>query len=199
MPNDVKAIVSIAEHIAKWKMGDSLIQQAAVLRLVLSALLELDGKGKVLSSSFCKGVIRSAHRMTYTEVARLLGSETTSQDAHRYGAFLQDFRTMADLAVLLRRRREGRGSIDFDLPDADVVLDDAGLVVGIVPESRNIAHRHRLLSDFLQLLGLSKRVIHHDVEGMEHHISVPTLRAIAALTGLLRRQPALRARLKSAV
>jgi Mn-dependent DtxR family transcriptional regulator len=65
--------------------------------------------------------------------------------------------------------------------------------------ARGIAHRHRLLSDFLQLLGLSKRVIHHDVEGMEHHISPPTLRAIAALTGLLRRQPALRARLKSAV
>ena len=64
--------------------------------------------------------------------------------------------------------------------------------------ARNITHRHRLLTDFLQLLGLSKRVIYHDVEGMEHHISPPTLKAIAALTGLLRRQPALRARLKSA-
>ena len=64
--------------------------------------------------------------------------------------------------------------------------------------ARNIANRHRLLTDFLELLGLSRRVIHHDVEGMEHHISPPTLRAIAALTGLLRRKPALRARLKSA-
>jgi Mn-dependent DtxR family transcriptional regulator len=73
-----------------------------------------------------------------------------------------------------------------------LVLTSAGEKV-----ARNIAHRHRLLSDFLQLLGLSQRVIHHDVEGMEHHISAPTLRAIAALTGVLRRQPALRARLKS--
>ena len=64
--------------------------------------------------------------------------------------------------------------------------------------ARDIAHRHRLLTDFLQLLGLSKRVIHHDVEGMEHHISPPTLRAIAALTGILKRQPALRARVRSA-
>ena len=64
--------------------------------------------------------------------------------------------------------------------------------------ARNIAHRHRLLTDFLELLGLSRRVIHHDVEGMEHHISPPTLRAISALTGILKRQPALRARLKSA-
>jgi len=65
--------------------------------------------------------------------------------------------------------------------------------------ARSIAQRHRLLTEFLQLLGLSKRVIHHDVEGMEHHISTPTLRAITALTGVLRRQPALRARVKSAV
>lgn len=60
--------------------------------------------------------------------------------------------------------------------------------------ARNIAHRHRLLTDFLQLLGLSKRVIHHDVEGMEHHISAPTLRAIERLTSQLRRRPGLLAR-----
>jgi DtxR family transcriptional regulator, manganese transport regulator len=63
--------------------------------------------------------------------------------------------------------------------------------------ARQIAHRHKLLTDFLQLLGLSKRVIHQDVEGLEHHISPPTLKAIAALTGLLRKQPALRARLRT--
>jgi ribonuclease R len=54
---------------------------------------------------------------------------------------------MAELAALLRGRREARGSIDFDLPDADIVLDDAGLVVGIVPESRNVAHR--LIEEFM--------------------------------------------------
>jgi Mn-dependent DtxR family transcriptional regulator len=64
--------------------------------------------------------------------------------------------------------------------------------------ARDIAHRHRLLSDFLKLLGLSDRVIHHDVEGMEHHISTPTLRAIEALVGQLRKRPALRAQLKAA-
>src|ERR1700747_2866490 len=59
-----------------------------------------------------------------------------------------------------------------------------------------IAHRHRLLTDFLRLLGLDDRVIHHDVEGMEHHISPSTLRAIAALTHQLQRRPALRAQLQ---
>src|SRR6266480_4087346 len=59
--------------------------------------------------------------------------------------------------------------------------------------ARKIAHRHKLLTDFLRLLGLDERVIYHDVEGMEHHISPPTLRAIQALTAQLRRRPALSA------
>jgi len=57
--------------------------------------------------------------------------------------------------------------------------------------ARNITHRHHLLTDFLKLLGLDDQVIYHDVEGMEHHISPPTLRAIEALTSQLQRQPAL--------
>jgi ribonuclease R len=116
-------------------------------RLVLSAILDVDARGRVTHSEFCKGVIRSSHRMTYTEVARLVESEPTDADRIRYGVHLEDFRTMAELAALLRRRRESRGSIDFDLPDADVVLDDEGLVVGIVPESRNVAHR--LIEEFM--------------------------------------------------
>jgi Mn-dependent DtxR family transcriptional regulator len=65
--------------------------------------------------------------------------------------------------------------------------------------ARQIAHRHRLLTDFLRLLGLDHRVIHNDVEGMEHHISPATLPAIEALTVQLRRRPALRARLETAI
>jgi ribonuclease R len=116
-------------------------------RLVLSALLETDRKGRVVSAEFVKGVIRSSARMTYTEVARILESGPTHGDKERYGPLLEDFREMAELAGRLRERREARGSIDFDLPDADVVLDDTGLVVGIVPESRNVAHR--LIEEFM--------------------------------------------------
>ena len=73
-----------------------------------------------------------------------------------------------------------------------------GLVLTAAGETlaRNIARRHQLLTDFLTLLRLDKKVIHHDVEGMEHHISPPTLRAIEALTAQLKRRPALLASLK---
>jgi Mn-dependent DtxR family transcriptional regulator len=68
-----------------------------------------------------------------------------------------------------------------------------GLVLTTAGEAlaQNITHRHQLLTDFLKLLGLDDEVIYHDVEGMEHHISPPTLRALEALTHQLQRHPAL--------
>ncbi len=57
--------------------------------------------------------------------------------------------------------------------------------------ARNITHRHHLLTDFLQLLGLDPQVIYHDVEGMEHHVSPATVHAIESLTSHLKRRPAL--------
>ena len=85
--------------------------------------------------------------------------------------------------------------------DADGLLEYEkyrGLVLTNAGEklARSISHRHKLLTDFLKLLGLNDRVIYHDVEGMEHHISPSTLRAIEALVRQLRRRPAFRARLK---
>ena len=73
-----------------------------------------------------------------------------------------------------------------------LVLTPAGKTL-----ARNITRRHELLSEFLKLLGLPDKVIYHDVEGMEHHISPSTLRAITALTEQLKRQPTLLARLKA--
>ena len=76
-----------------------------------------------------------------------------------------------------------------------------GLILTATGKSlaHKIAQRHRLLTDFLGLLGVDERVIHRDVEGMEHHISTSTLRAIEALITQLRRRPALLAQLQQAV
>jgi Mn-dependent DtxR family transcriptional regulator len=63
--------------------------------------------------------------------------------------------------------------------------------------AKNITRRHQILTDFLRLFGLDEDVIYHDVEGMEHHISPPTMKAIEALTNQLASQPALIARLRA--
>ena len=62
--------------------------------------------------------------------------------------------------------------------------------------AKNITRRHRILTDFLRLFGLDEELIFHDVEGMEHHVSPPTLNTIEALTAQLRKQPALVARVR---
>ena len=74
-----------------------------------------------------------------------------------------------------------------------------GLVLTTAGETlaRNIMKRHQLLSDFLRMLGIDEEVIYHDVEGMEHHISPQTLRAIEALRSQLQQHPKLVAQIKS--
>ena len=74
-----------------------------------------------------------------------------------------------------------------------------GLVLTTAGETlaRNIMKRHQLLSDFLRMLGITEEVIYHDVEGMEHHISPQTLRAVEALLSELQRHPKLVAQIKS--
>ena len=74
-----------------------------------------------------------------------------------------------------------------------------GLVLTTAGETlaRNIMRRHQLLSDFLRMLGINEEVIYHDVEGMEHHISPQTLRAIEALLMQLQQHPKLVAQIKS--
>jgi len=74
-----------------------------------------------------------------------------------------------------------------------------GLVLTTAGETlaRNIMKRHQLLSDFLRMLGINEEVIYHDVEGMEHHISPQTLRAIEALLLQLQQHPKLVAQIKS--
>jgi Mn-dependent DtxR family transcriptional regulator len=73
-----------------------------------------------------------------------------------------------------------------------------GLVLTTAGETlaRNIMRRHQLLSDFLRMIGIDEEVIYHDVEGMEHHISPQTLRAIEALLSELQQHPKLIAKIK---
>jgi Mn-dependent DtxR family transcriptional regulator len=109
---------------------------------------------------------------------------------------------VVDIAAALRisqasvtnmvQRLDAEGLIKYE-KYRGLILTAAGKTL-----ARKIAQRHKLLTDFLKLLGLDDRVICHDVEGMEHHISAPTLRAIEALTAQLRRRPALRAKLGTA-
>ncbi|MBI3279948.1 MAG: VacB/RNase II family 3'-5' exoribonuclease [Acidobacteria bacterium] len=114
-------------------------------RLVLSALLEIDHRGGIVSQEFARGIIRSAGRMTYTNVHKIL--EGDAEQRERYAPLLDRFELMRELALVLNRMRARRGSIDFDLPEPVIEFDLSGEMVGVVRAPRNIAHR--IIEEFM--------------------------------------------------
>ena len=114
-------------------------------RLVMSAVMQFDETGRRTGSEFMPGVIRSAERMTYTNVNKALEGDVDV--TARYAPLAAEFRRMKDLALLLNARRVERGSIDFDLPEPVIEFDESGRMASIVRSERNIAHR--LIEEFM--------------------------------------------------
>jgi ribonuclease R len=114
-------------------------------RLVLSALLEIDRQGDVVQQEFTRGLIRSAERMTYTNVFRILEGDAAMRE--RYSKLVVRFELMRELALILNRKRAKRGSIDFDMPETNIELDLSGQMIGVTRADRNIAHR--IIEEFM--------------------------------------------------
>lgn len=114
-------------------------------RLVMSVIMEIDGDGRIVRVELTPGVIRSAERMTYTNVHKVI--ENDPEATKRYQNLAEEFERMRDLALILNKRRHNRGSIDFDLPEAVLKFDEHGQTTGIVRSERNIAHR--LIEEFM--------------------------------------------------
>jgi ribonuclease R len=131
-------------------------------RLVMSCLMEIDHRGEIVSYELCEGVIRSDERMTYTAVNAVLEGDAALRS--RYAPLVTNFELMRDLALILNRKRQRRGSIDFDLPEPVIEFDEFGLMKSIARSERNVAHR--LIEEFM--LAANECVAHH-LES--HHIA----------------------------
>jgi ribonuclease R len=135
-----------------------------VERLVLSCIMEIDPHGEVAYYELAEGVIRSAQRMTYTDVNAIIEAgkdrgpqppsaaqknlDQTNEDIRRrYGALSENFDLMYELAQILNRKRVKRGSIDFDLPEPVIEFDEFGLMKSVEASERNWAHR--LIEEFM--------------------------------------------------
>ncbi|HUJ20541.1 MAG TPA: VacB/RNase II family 3'-5' exoribonuclease [Bryobacteraceae bacterium] len=114
-------------------------------RLVLSALMEFDHQGDMVSQKFVRGVIRSAERMTYTDVHLLLEGDAPLRA--RYRPLVARFELMREFAEILNRKRVRRGSIDFDLPEPLIEFDEWGAMTGVTRAPRNAAHR--IIEEFM--------------------------------------------------
>ena len=114
-------------------------------RLVMSSVMEIDHRGEIVGYDLSEGIICSSERMTYTAVNAVLEGDSVAR--HRYKDLVLMFEMMRDLALILRHKRERRGSIDFDLPEAVIEFDEQGLMKGVTRSERNIAHR--LIEEFM--------------------------------------------------
>ena len=137
-------------------------------RLCLSCIMEIDKEGSVVSHEICESLICSKARMVYDDVSDMIEDEAfdaandseklrINQLREKYDFIYDDLREMADLAALLRHKRKRRGSLDFDIPEAEIILDEDENPVEIRPEERRTANR--MIEEFM--LAANETVAEH--------------------------------------
>ena len=125
-------------------------------RLTLSCEMIIDGSGMVTSHEIFQSVIKTTERMTYHDVYKIL-EEKDEELIERYEPLVPMFETMAELASVLRKKREERGAIDFDFPEAKILVDDDGWPKDVVLRERTVAER--LIEEFM--LAANETVAEH--------------------------------------
>lgn len=125
-------------------------------RLTMTCDMEIDPEGDVVDYDIYPSVIRTNERMTYSNVKKIVVDED-HELIKRYEPLVEDFRLMADLALVLRKKRLKRGAIDFNFPEAKVIVDEQGKPVDIVKRPRTIAEQ--LIEEFM--LAANETVAEH--------------------------------------
>jgi ribonuclease R len=115
-------------------------------RLTKTVLLEINDKGEIQHAEIFDAVIRSRARMTYTSVRRIL-VDRDKESIRRYADQVDHLKHMEELTLLLWETRRSRGNLDFDLPEAEIILDLQGMPENIVQAERSIAHR--IIEEFM--------------------------------------------------
>ncbi len=115
-------------------------------KLALTVELEYDNRGNFIKNSFYSSIIRSSRRFTYKEVEKIITGQH-KEIPHVFEDQISDLEHMANLASLLKKKREERGSLDFDLPEPEVILDIEGGVQNIIRSERLFSHR--IIEEFM--------------------------------------------------
>jgi ribonuclease R len=105
----------------------------------------IDSDGEIRSYEVTPGVIRSVRRMTYTQVHAVISGDQETRE--QFAPLLAEFERMYELARLLHKKRQRRGSIDFDLPEPVIEFDSQGAMQSIVRSERSWANR--LIEEFM--------------------------------------------------
>ena len=116
-------------------------------RLCLTVFMDIDMTGDVLKYEILETVIKSKARMTYTSVAAIFNGDKA--ETERYKELAPMLLNMKRLMEILNVKRQKRGAIDFDLPEAKIELDDKGEVINLTQAERTDAHK--MIEEFMLL------------------------------------------------
>jgi ribonuclease R len=146
-------------------------------RLVQSCLMEVDRRGTVVRYEMHDGVINSNARMTYTAVNAIL-TDRDPATIEQYRELVPMFELMHQLFEILNTRRRRRGSIDFDLPETEVVLSEFGEIEAIIPSERNVAHR--LIEEFMLLANetVASHLVSQDAPALHRVHEAPDVKKV---------------------
>lgn len=125
-------------------------------RLTITCEMEISPKGEVVSHEIFPSIIKTTERMTYNHVNRILIDEDPEL-CERYATLVPTFKLMYDLSKILREKRHDRGSIDFDLEESKILVDEYGFPIDVVLRQREIAER--IIEDFM--LAANETVAEH--------------------------------------
>lgn len=114
-------------------------------KLTFTCEMEIDQNGKVVDSDTYKSVIKSVRRMTYTNVNRMIAGE--EEALKEYSDIKDMVMEMLELSKIIRQVKYNRGSIDFDLPEIKLILDEDGKVKYI--KNRERGESERIIEDFM--------------------------------------------------
>lgn len=115
-------------------------------KLTLSVFMEINHKGEVVKYDICESIIDSKARMTYTDVSDILENDDDVLK-EKYYDLVEEFKDAEVLAKILMNRRTKRGSIDFDFPEAKIMLNEKGEVTDIKEYERRISNK--IIEEFM--------------------------------------------------
>lgn len=115
-------------------------------KLTYSCLMEIDPKGKVIKYRISKSLIQSRAKLNYDEVQAFFD---TGKSNKNLSGIEQTLKEMLKLSQILHQKRIAKGSLDFDLPEAKVLMGKDGRVLDIFKQER--LESHRLIEEFMLL------------------------------------------------
>ncbi len=116
-------------------------------RLTLSAFMELDSEGGIISYRFCKSVIRSRVKGVYSEINSILSGSASPEIKEKYAQVTDKITVMDELADVLIAKRKHRNAPDLDTTESKLIIDENGVCCDVVPRERGKSER--IIEEFM--------------------------------------------------